>query len=196
MAGSEWLQRQYPQAASSPVGLLVTDRWEPAVLDRLAAGGQVLMLSPGPVFPTATTRYRPSGWDPGDPAGHVGTVFDPHHPALKSMPSEGWCDLQFYDLVQGGQVILLDQTRVTGEPIVRMIDMPQRLMRKALLFETNVGPGRLLVSGFNFSAAVPAGDPAAVYFLDELIRYALGDRFRPRESIPPEDLHARLESKS
>ena len=194
--GSEWLQRRYPQATSSPTGVLVTDRWEPGVPDRLAAGGRVLLLDPTPVFPTATTRFRPSGWDPGDPAGHVGTIFDPQHPALKAMPSEGWCDLQFYDLVQGGKAILLDQTRVTGEPIVRMIDTPQRLTRKALLFETKVGPGRLLVSGFNFSAAVPAGDPAAGYCLDELVRYAMSDEFQPGASVAPEALRAALEPKS
>jgi GxxExxY protein len=187
VAGSEWLHRQYPGSTRSQPGLLVTDRWEPTVSDRLAAGGRVLLLNPEPLFPTAATRYRPSGWDPGDPAGHVGTIFDPQHPAMKSMPSEGWCDLQFYDLVQGGKAILLDQTRVTAEPIVRMIDTPQRLTRKALLFETSIGPGRLLVSGFNFSSAVPAGDPAAVYFLDELIRYSLGDEFQSRESVPPAD---------
>jgi beta-galactosidase/beta-glucuronidase len=194
--GSEWLQRQYPQSTSSPTGVLVADRWQPTVLDRLAAGGRVLMLNPGPVFPTATTRYRPSGWDPGDPAGHVGTIFDPQHPALKSMPSEGWGDLQFYDLVQGGKAILLDRTRVTGESIVRMIDTPQRLTRKALLFETKVGPGRLLVSGFNFSAAVPAGDPAAAYCLDELIRYTMSDEFQPGVSVAPEDLRPALEPKA
>ncbi|MCX5644185.1 MAG: hypothetical protein NTZ17_05800 [Phycisphaerae bacterium] len=194
--GSEWLRRQYPRSTSAPTAVLVADRWEQGVLDRLAAGGRVLMLDPGPVFPTAMTRFRPSGWDPGDPAGHVGTIFDPQHPALKAMPTEGWCDLQFYDLVQGGKAILLDQTHVTGEPIVRMIDTPQRLTRKALLFETKVGPGRLLVSGFNFSAAVPAGDPAAAYCLDELIRYTMSDEFQPGAGIAPEDLRAAREPKA
>jgi hypothetical protein len=207
VVGSEWLQRQYvgwglphhePDArgggGASPTLLLVTDRWESRVLDHLAAGGRVLMLNPEPVFPTATTRYRPSGWDPSDPAGHVGTTFDPQHPALKSMPSEGWCDLQFHDLIQGGKAILLEQTRVAGEPIVRMIDVPQRLARKAYLFETKVGPGRLLVSGFNFSAAVPAGDPAATYYLDELIRYAVSDEFQPRGNVSIGDLQAKPES--
>jgi len=207
VVGSEWLQRQYvgwglphhePDArgggGASPTLLLVTDRWESRVLDHLAAGGRVLMLNPEPVFPTATTRYRPSGWDPSDPAGHVGTTFDPQHPALKSMPSEGWCDLQFHDLIQGGKAILLEQTRVAGEPIVRMIDVPQRLARKAYLFETKVGPGRLLVSGLNFSAAVPAGDPAAAHYLDELIRYAVSDEFQPHGNVPIGDLQAKPES--
>jgi beta-galactosidase len=165
-------------------------------LDCLVVDGRVLLLDPAPVFPTATTRFRPSGWDPGDPAGHVGTIFDPRHPALKAMPSEGWCDLQFYDLVQGGKAILLDQARVPGEPIVRMIDTPQRLTRKALLFETKVGPGRLLVSGFNFAAAVPAGDPAAAYCLDELIRYTMSDEFQPGASVAPETLRAAMEPKA
>ncbi|MCU0916561.1 MAG: hypothetical protein MUC88_18655 [Planctomycetes bacterium] len=196
VAGSNWLQLRYPQSADKEQAqLLVTDRWEPAVLDRLAAGGRVLMLDPEPVFPAAKTRYRPSGWDPSDPAGHVGTIFDSQHPALRAMPAEGWCDLQFYDLIQGGKAVLLEKTPVTGEPILRMIDVPQRLARKAYLFEMKVGPGKLLVSGLNFSAAVPADDPAAAYCLDELVRYTLSDEFLPGANVAPEELRALLDSK-
>jgi beta-galactosidase len=200
--GSEWLQHQYPQAVvknetlSLGTGVLVADRWESRVLDQLAAGGRVLMLDPEPAFPAATTRYRPSGWDPSDPAGHVGTIFDPQHPALRAMPSEGWCDLQFYELIQGGKAVLLDQTQVSGEPIIRMIDVPQRLGRKGYLFEVTVGPGKLLVSGLNFAAAVPAGDPGAAYCLDELIRYTMSAEFQPTASVAPEALRGALKRKA
>ena len=196
--GGEWLQRRYPDSAASsaPAGsprteLLVTDRWEPQLADHLAAGGRLLLLDPEPVFPAVATRYRPSGWDPSDRSSHVGTTFDVRHPAMESMPSDGWCDLQFHDLIQGGKMIRMDETPVTGEPVVRAIDIPQRLARNAYLFEARAAGGRLLVSGFNFAKAVPAGDPAAAYFLDALISYALGEKFQPSGKIPLEHLRSR-----
>jgi beta-galactosidase len=188
--GSAWLEAQFPassgKAAAEPSagGLLVTDRWEPRLQNFLEAGGRVLLLDPDPVFPAVKTRYRPSGWDPKDRSTHVGTTFDASHPAMQAMPSEGWCDLQFHDLIQGARLIRLDETPVTGEPIVRAIDIPQRLARNAYLFEARVGNGRLLASGFNFATAIPAGDPAAAYLLDGLIRYALSENFQPTGSIP------------
>ncbi len=202
VVGSEWLQRRYAQPVAKAVAaapeeppLVVADRWEPSVVDHLAAGGRVVMLDPEPAMPAVKTRYRPSGWDPSDRASHVGTIFDPQHPAMKSMPSEGWCDLQFHDLVHGGKAILLDESPAKGEPIIRMIDMPQRMRAKAYLFEAKVGRGKLLLSGLNF-AAVPAGDPAAGYFLDALIDYARGDAFQPAGEIPLEHLQSLRKKKS
>jgi beta-galactosidase len=88
-------------------------------------------------------------------------------------------------------LIRLDETPAVGEPLVRAIDLPQRRARNAYLFEARVGRGRLLVSGFNFADAVPAGDPAAVYFLDTLVAYALGDEFQPRGRVSLEYLRNR-----
>jgi beta-galactosidase len=99
--------------------------------------------------------------------------------------------LQFYDLANGASTVLLGEVPGRLEPIVRVIDMPQRLWDKALLFEARVGQGRLLVSGFRFEAALKASDRAALYFLDELVRYALGPDFRPAGTIPLEYFAAR-----
>lgn len=101
------------------------------------------------------------------------------------MPNEGWCDLQFHQLIQGGKTVLLDQLAIKVKPIVRCIDMPQRFLDKAYLFEVTVGKGRLLVSGFNFTAAIQGNDPAGGYFLDQLVRYALSASFNPDQSLPP-----------
>ena len=143
------------------------------------------------MFPAVATRYRPSGWDPTDRSSHVGTIFDARHPVMESMPSDGWCDLQFHDLIEGGKMIRMDETPVTGEPVVRAIDIPQRLARNAYLFEARAVNGRLLVSGFNFAKAVPAGDPAAAYFLDALISCVLGGKSQPSGTAPLEYLRSR-----
>jgi hypothetical protein len=188
VAGDGWLAKRYPGAARFPApqsqqaALLVTGRWGRDVLGFLKRGGRVLLLNPGAAVPAVTSGYRPSGWDPGRREAHLGTIFDAEHPALRGMPSEGWCDLQFYDIVRGAQTILLDEIPGRLEPIVRVIDMPQRLSNKGLLAEARVGDGKLLLSGLNFRGA--GDDPAGDFFLEQLVRYALSDGFRPAGAVP------------
>jgi hypothetical protein len=118
----------------------------------------------------------------------LGSIFDPQHPALRGMPSDGWCDLQFHSLIQGARAVMLEELSEPLEPIIRCIDMPQRLWNKAYLFEATVGKGRLLVSGFNFNAALSSSDSAGPYLLDQLIRYALSNEFTPKRPLPAERL--------
>jgi beta-galactosidase len=165
----------------SATRLLVTTRWNPEIARYLSAGGRVLLLDPEPVFPFERTNFRLSSWDGGGPSG---TIVDTRHPALNAIPSEGWCDLQFYPLIQGSKSVLLTPSGAKIEPIVRCIDRPTRLAERAYLFEARVGDGKLLVSGFNFRDAMASRDPAALYLLDQLLRYMIGPDFHPSASIP------------
>ena len=100
------------------------------------------------------------------------------------MPSDGWCDLQFYPLIQGSKTILLNPLPAKIQPLVRCIDRPTRLADRAYLFEVAVGRGKLLVSGFNFARATDSRDPAGIFLVDHLVRYALGPEFNPVASLP------------
>ena len=104
------------------------------------------------------------------------------------MPTDGWCDLQFYSLIQGSKTVLLNSLTSGIQPLVRCIDRPTRLADRAYLFEAVIGRGKLLVSGFNFERAINAGDPAGVFLLDQLVRYALGPDFAPVISLSEEAL--------
>jgi len=193
VTGDGWIRKLYPWADTAgqnlnpaDCDLLVTNRLDGDMLSYLRAGGRILLLNPDKVFPSVSVRFRPSGWDPGAVESHLGSIINQQHPAMYNMPNEGWCDLQFHQLIQGGKTVLLDELAIKVKPIVRCIDMPQRFLDKAYLFEVAVGKGRLLVSGFNFTAAIEGDDPAGNYFLDQLVRYALSASFNPDQSLPPD----------
>ena len=195
-SGPESLRRIYPwslTASSNPsttnTGLLVTTRLGPGTLDYLKAGGRAILLDPEPAFAVEKTNFRLSSWDGGGPSG---TILDRTHPALRDMPSEGWCDLQFYTLIQDSKTVSLDPLPSKIEPLVRCIDRPTRLADRAYLFEASVGRGKLLVSGFNFAHAIEQRDPAGLFLLDRLIRYALGPDFAPKAALPVEALSAEV----
>jgi hypothetical protein len=165
----------------SGIQLLVTTQVDDDIDRYLTDGGRVLLLNPEPSFDVEKTNFRLSSWDGGGPSG---TILDPRHPALSEMPTDGWCDLQFYSLIQNSKTILLTSLPVKIEPLVRCIDRPTRLADRAYLFEASVGRGKLMVSSFNFAQAMAASDPAGVFLLDRLIRYGMGGNFNPKAELP------------
>jgi hypothetical protein len=180
-----WAAEQTPNPTPADTDLLVTTRLGPDTIGYLKAGGRVLLLDPEPAFAVEKTNFRLSSWDGGGPSG---TILDAQHPALRAMPSDGWCDLQFYPLIQGSKTVLLDPLPGKFRPLVRCIDRPTRLANRAYLFEASMGRGKFMVSGFNFARAIESKDPAGIFLLDQLVRYALGPDFAPEVSLPEEAL--------
>ena len=169
--GFELVKKLYPWAEErkgsgkiSDCDLLVSSHFDRPLLEYLAEGGRVLLLAPEPAFATVKTLgFRPASWDLGQQGAHVGTDVEQEHPAMRGMPCEGWCDLQFYGLVQGSTMVSLDELPVKVRPIIRSIDLAHRMSNRAYLFEVAVGKGRLLVSGLNFLVALGAEDPPGSY---------------------------------
>jgi beta-galactosidase len=187
-AGFEPIRALFPNTGEhkdgpipSDTGLLVATRLDDDITRYLEGGGRVFLLNPEPSFAVEPTNFRLSSWDGGGPSG---TIVNLKHPALSDFPSEGWCDLQFYPLIQKSKTILLTPLQAKIEPLIRCIDRPTRLADRAYLFEAAIGRGKLLVSGLNFGQALKSSDPAAVFLFDRLVRYALGSDFNPKESLP------------
>lgn len=184
-----WLGAGAASLAPADAELLIAGHLDEAASEYLKAGGRVLLLDPEPDFAIEKTNFRLSSWDGGGPSG---TILEANHPALRGMNSDGWCDLQFYPLIQGSKTVFLNAFPGKIRPLVRCIDRPTRLADRAYLFEVSVGKGSLLVSGFNFERAIQSGDPAGAFLLDQLVRYAVGPEFRPVASIPVEALKERV----
>jgi hypothetical protein len=163
--------------------LLVTSRFDAGTVDYLQKGGRVLLLEPDKAFPTVPSHFRPAGWNPAQKDGHSGILIQKDHPALRAMSADSWCDLQFFTLLEGSKIALLEDVPAKIRPLVRCIDMPQRFLEKAYLFEASVDKGKLLTSGFNFKRGIETKDPATLFLLDQLIRYGLGSDFAPRAAL-------------
>ena len=180
-----WALEPTARPTLTDTDLLITTVVSPDIIDYLKAGGRVILVEPEPAFTVEKTNFRLSSWDGGGPSG---TILDSKHAALRAVPSDGWCDLQFYPLIQGSKTVLLDALPVKVRPLVRCIDRPTRLANRAYLFEATVGRGKLLVSGFNFARAIDSKDPAGIFVFDQLVRYTLGPDFSPEASLPEEAL--------
>jgi hypothetical protein len=188
-----WL---YPTAidATIPPGVLVTDRWSDAEA-RLAAGGRVL-FTPGddsldparspamaavPVFWNIQMTARP----PRNPLpkfdAMLGLWCDVTHPALAEFPTAENCDWQWTPLVNGVRSVNLNRAPRDLKPIVAAIDDWNRNWRLGVIFECQVGPGKLLVSTIPLPAANASS--GAQQLRRSLLDYAVSDKFRPTANL-------------
>lgn len=182
-----------------PADVLVTHAWSAAAA-RLAAGGKVLFipgadaldpaLSPAmkktPVFWNIQMTVRP----PRNPTPRfdamLGLLCDPRHPALAEFPTEPNCDWQWTPLIDNVRSVNLDRAPRELRPIVAAIDDWNRDWRLGVIFECNVGPGRLLVSAIDLDQ--PTATPGARQLRRSLLDYMAGDRFHPAASLTPEQI--------
>lgn len=172
--------------------LLITSQPSERDFSYLEHGGRALLLNVAGVFPTTPSSYR-SCWWLGDVGAdsNTGTVIDMRHPLMRGLPNEGWCDVNFANLLTGSSAILLNDLPVKVQPIIRCLDVHAVLRDKGYIIEMNVGKGKLLACSMNFRKALYKRDPAAIFLLDQLIRYASGPDFKPAANLPASYLHGR-----
>lgn|GEM_PF-3382801 len=175
-----------------PRAVLISERWTDRVELWLREGGNVLLLDterlPEPWYPQPTGEGEPArcdqnrlfapfrtGWDQGNAATIVGD-----HPALGDFPHEGFCDLQFFAMIQGSRPLNTAPIRALRQDaahtvIVRNVakvgpgrhwDSDTRAGDRAYLMEVAIDTGRLLVCSFQC-----INDPAGLYLLEQLLRY-------------------------
>ncbi|MEN6315351.1 MAG: glycoside hydrolase family 2 TIM barrel-domain containing protein [Clostridiaceae bacterium] len=209
------LDLRYPQLKSEgspdkPEKLLIVNRFSKEVLKHMENGGDVLMLyripetrdrkvranKEGYYLPGTWDRMKGIIWDRG--TNHGGFVRS--NKALGSFPNDGFIDLQFHDLIDDCDKIVLDDFPCDMDPIIQGVDkacrdrfdvytfglselQPGWTMRKfGYLFELRVGKGRLLISGFNFTG-LNSNKPEVCAMFESLLKYAVSDDFKPKASI-------------
>ena len=184
-AGLAGLAKIYPWVGTdteklTSTGLLVTERLDSTALMHLRSGGRVwLMLS-------HSQGQRGAAFFPAS-GGALGTIVR-HHPALQNFPHEGFCDLQFYNLMNGASPLPMDGWPREIEPIIgavrttsEFLSKTKQLSRTAYAVEAKTGGGRLLMTTFNLrNFATPEG----ISLVDSLLRYAASDAFQPQGTLP------------
>ena len=79
------------------------------------------------------------------------------------------------------KAFVLDDAPKAYRPVIQVVDDYHRNHKLAALFETRVGPGRLLACGMNLTAG--ASRPVARQMLDSLVTYARSERFMPEAEL-------------
>ncbi len=190
---NRWPLWVYPAEipADVPQGVLLTD--DPAEAKAaLAKGGRVLFDAHGCAAPDATifSSFRPvywgTTWFPGQRQATLGMVVQDKSPAFAAFPTEDWQDWQWQHLVNGAATFRIADASADFQPLAMPIVDFHKPALAGLLFETAVGPGRLLVSGIDLSA----DRPEARQLRRSLLDYVASDAFAPKAAIEEKALWA------
>jgi hypothetical protein len=122
--------------------------------------------------------------------GALGTVVR-DHPALAGFPNDGFCDLQFYNLVNGALPLAIDRWPAEIKPIIggirttsEFLSKTKNLSRVAYAVEGKVGSGKLLITTLRIRENFDEAYPATLALADSFLHYVPSVDFNPKEAIP------------
>ncbi|MCC7155345.1 MAG: hypothetical protein IT161_12285, partial [Bryobacterales bacterium] len=107
----------------------------------------------------------------------------------------GYCDLQFFNLLEGAWNLNLDRWPQSLVPIAgglrttaSFLAKQKPLSKTGYIVEAKVGQGRLLVTTLRLREHLDEAFPEAVYLFDRLLRYAAGPHFTPQTEVAAGEL--------
>ncbi|MBN1419535.1 MAG: hypothetical protein JXP34_12225, partial [Planctomycetes bacterium] len=176
----------YPRGADpEPAGILVADQWDEA-REALAAGRRVLFLAARRSLATSIpARFTSLFWSPlffPNQVKTLGLLCDPAHPALARFPTASHTDWQWWDVLAGSKVMILEGLPPDVRPIVRVIDSFATNRPLGVLFEARVGKGRLVATSLDLERDL-AERHAARRLRSSLLAYMASDAFRPEHAL-------------
>ncbi len=164
-------------------GVVITDRFDTAARDVLAAGGAVLFLAHG-LFNehTEKTGYASVYWSAKMFAwtgnNSLGVLPAAGHPALDGFPHDGHADWHWHELTRDATAFSFDRMPAGMTPIIQAIPDFHHARPLLHLFEVRVGPGRLIVCGYDIASRLDER-PVAERLRFCLLRYMESDAFTP-----------------
>lgn len=180
----------YPaQANTTPAtGVTLARTFDAATRKTLAAGGRILLVcdSARPLARTVGGGFATEFWNFSffhNKPGTMGLLCQNTSPALASFPTETHSNWQWHKLALTAQPLILDSlTPAEDQPIVQVIDNYDRCHKLGLIFEVNVGPGRLLICATDLVTLAPE-HPEARQLLASLVAYTASEQFAPRTTL-------------
>lgn len=197
---NEWPVWVYPPDVPTgvPADILVSDRYDDAVKKRLSEGGKVLLSLPSHADTDSMpgvlrTRFKPVFWSylwrSTRHEGTMGLLCDPKNPALKEFPTDFFSSWQWAELANNARAFVLNDMPPDDHPIVQGIDDFHRGWKLGHVIEGRVGPGRLLISGFDLHTDLDRRIVAR-QLRRSLLDYMDGPDFKPTQELDPSRIFA------
>jgi len=191
---NHWTFWVYPSAVKNevPKDVLISSSWDEAKA-QLAKGGKVLFLSGTPEKPSADLALTtvPVFWNRlmnPSRTWMVGLFNDAKHDALAGFPTENHCDFQWVNLLPKTVAMNMESLPQTLNSVVQPIDEWNRNLRLSMLFECQVGNGKLMVTSFDLSDQATEKQPTAASLRKSVLAYMASPKFNPASKIAMADL--------
>jgi len=169
----------------------VTDALDQTSIEVLKEGGKVLWALPQNTLSTASggdiavgfsSIFWNTAWTSGQAPHTLGILCNPEHPALAGFPTEYHSNWQWWDAMHHGQAIILNGFENKIDPIVRIIDDWFENRSLGLIFEAQVGEGKIIVSGADLLSDFE-NRLEAKQLLYSLKNYMASPLFKPKSEV-------------
>ncbi len=182
-----WVYPREEQNISRP---FVTTNYNDAVT-RARAGQNVLYCLPkdalrsdkgGDIKVGFSSIFWNTAWT-GKQAPHtLGIYCNPEHPVFAEFPTDDHSDYQWWEVVTGSSAMVMDNFPANFRPIVHIIDDWFTNRKLGILFETNVGKGKMMVCSADLTKDLDKR-PAARQFKRSIEQYMASDKFNPSTEV-------------
>ncbi len=201
IAENGWDIWVYPPRVSdaAPADVTITHELDDAAMQKLNAGGKVLLLVPpsrvapdkrlGKVALGFSSIFWNTAWTHRQPPHTLGILCDPKHPLFASFPTEPHSNWQWWYLITRAGAMILDDLPADVRPQVQVIDDWVTNRRLGLFFEARVSGGKLAVCSIDLDGDLST-NPVARQFRASLFGYLAGEKFAPRTKVAPEQIRA------
>ena len=174
-----------------PSSLLVADTLDERALEVLAKGGDVLIMAAGKVRygNDVVHRYLPVFWNTSwfkmRPPHTTGAYIDDRHPLFREFPTDDWQNLNWWELVNGAQVMNLFEFPRDYQPIVQPIDTWHVSRKLGMLFEARVLNGRVVMTTIDIARNL-SDRPVARQLRQSVLSYMQSTDFQPELRLEPQ----------
>ncbi len=187
---NDWDVWVYPAElpAPEPDEVYVTDAVDEKAKAVLAGGGKVLLLLAGKVEQgkDVVQYFTPSFWNTSwfkmRPPHTEGSSINVFHPVFRDFPTDFYTGLQWWELLQRGQTMELNQFPADFQPILQTIDTWFINRKLGMLFEARVGDGKILVCSADITSD-PESRPVARQLNYSIRKYMASNLFLPEHEV-------------
>jgi hypothetical protein len=199
---NDWDFWVYPDKVNTatPANIIVTETLTPQVQQQLDKGASVLLLLNGKIrsgkgkeIKTGmSTVFWNTEWTSGQGPHTLGILCKPSAPLFNSFPTEYHSNWQWWDLLHTAQPMDLHGFPASLTPAVQLIDTWFDARKLALLFEAQVGKGKIMVSSMDLTHNLEHR-LAARQLYSSLLSYMEGKDFKPAVAVDLKDIQALYE---
>ena len=191
-----WVFPSWTDLSKLESRVTVTNVLDERAVAQLEKGKSVLLmpdaseLTVGGLFQTDYWNYRMfkticEGNKRSVSPGTLGILCDPSHPIFRGFPTQMHTNWQWFPVIKASHPMMLDNTGKDYRPIVQVIDNIERNHKLGLIFEFQVGNGKLLVCMADLEAATSYPEGRAFY--RSVLEYMTSVDFAPKTRITLED---------
>ncbi|MDD3488580.1 MAG: beta-glucuronidase [Paludibacter sp.] len=166
----------------------ISNSLDQKAIETLEKGGKVLLTAAGKIEYGKDVQqyYSPVFWNTSwfkmRPPHTTGVFINHYHPVFKNFVTESWGNMQWWELINRTQTMLLTDFPKGFQPIVQPIDTWFVNRKLAMLFEAKVGNGKLMMTSMDIENQLNER-PVAAQLRYSILNYMNSQAFRPEQTV-------------